>query len=174
MPTSTYLGLDYVTPFDPAFTDLWGTEVNDFLIGVDLDAGVKQINQDFNDKVLSKATLKDIGETTKDLGTTLNGAVVVDYEDGNYQYGTLNGNISGLTINNPPASGIVGFITLELNQDATGSRTMDLTGGTYLQVGGGSFALTTTASAKDKVRLETRDGGSTWFVSMNANIGAIT
>lgn len=153
--------------------DLWGDQLNTNMDTLDSEAVTKTVNLDFNNKVFSQAELKDIGETAYSVGN-LTGAAAIDYTNGNYQYATLTGNVTGLTISNPPASGIVGFLTLELIQDGTGSRTIDLTGGTYRQAGGGSLILTTSASSIDKLRLETRDAGTTWDVSINADYGAIT
>lgn len=38
MPTTTNLGLTYVTPFDPAYVDLWGTPLNTAIIAFDKQA----------------------------------------------------------------------------------------------------------------------------------------
>lgn len=39
MPTTAYLGDTYVTPFDPAYIDLWGTPVNNLFISHDAAIG---------------------------------------------------------------------------------------------------------------------------------------
>lgn len=39
MPTTAYLGDTYVTPFDPAYVDLWGTPVNSLFISHDAAIG---------------------------------------------------------------------------------------------------------------------------------------
>lgn len=44
MPTSTYLGFTYVTPFDPAYVDLWGTPLNNALIALDAAHGRAQVS----------------------------------------------------------------------------------------------------------------------------------
>lgn len=44
MPTSTYLGFTYVTPFDPAYVDLWGTPLNNALIALDSAHGRAQVS----------------------------------------------------------------------------------------------------------------------------------
>ena len=171
--TTTNLSLTKPAVNSAVDEDLWGTQINADLDTVDSEHATKTINLDFNDKVLSKAEMKDIGETAYSVGN-ITGAAAIDYTNGNYQYATLTGNVTGLTISNPPASGIVGFLTLELIQDGTGSRTIDLTGGTYRQAGGGSLTLSTGAGDIDKLRLETRDAGTTWDVAISSNYGAIT
>ena len=121
-----------------------------------------------NDQQFSAPRLKDYSEVLVDKGTT-SGAISVDYSAGNYQFLTLNGNMSSLTITNPPATGFVGTLSLEINQDGVGGRTIALTSA-YKTPGGVPVALTTTASAKDILRLETRDGGTTWRTYLNADI----
>lgn len=39
MPTTAYLGKTYITPFDPAYIDLWGTPVNNLHIAWDAGLG---------------------------------------------------------------------------------------------------------------------------------------
>jgi len=151
--------------------DLWGGQLNDNMDTLDSEAATKTVDLDFAAKVLSDAEVKDLSETLNAIGTT-SGALAVDYLDGHYQTLTLDGNASGLTISNFPASGKVGFMTLEITQDGTGSRTLDLTGGVFRSTGG--ITLTTTANAIDKLRLETRDGGTLVDVVLNANFTVIT
>ena len=78
--------------------------------------------------------MEDISETAHSLGN-ISGALVIDYEDGNYQYGTATADITSLTINNFPSSGILGFLSLEIIQDGTGGHTIDLTSGAYRSSG---------------------------------------
>lgn len=46
MPTTSYFGITYVTPFDPAYTDLWGTPLNDAIIEFDRISGRLQCTGD--------------------------------------------------------------------------------------------------------------------------------
>ena len=59
-------------------------------------------------------------------GTTLSGAVTLDANDGDVFYGTMNGNISSVTVSNLEPGQI---IELHLTQDTTGSRTLTLGNG---------------------------------------------
>ena len=135
---------------------------------LDSEAATKTVDLDFAGKVLSDAEVKDLSEDTHDLGTT-SGAVVIDYTNGHYQYATLNGNVTSVTINNFPASGKVGFLTLELTQDGTGSRTISLSSA-YKTTGGAGITLTTTAAAIDVLRFETRDAGTTINTFINSDM----
>ncbi len=151
--------------------DLWGDQWNDNADILDSEAVLATVDKSFGDKKATRAEVADLSETTNNIGTT-SGALAVDYTDGHYQFLTLDGNASGLTISNPPATDTVGFLTLEITQDGTGTRTLDLTGGTYRSAG--AVTLTTAGGAIDKLRLETRDAGTTWDVALNSNFTVIT
>lgn len=148
--------------------DLWGGQLNTNMDTLDSEAATATIDKDFNDKVVSKGEMKDLSETSFSLGS-INGAVAVDYEDGHYQYGTLDGNITSITVSNFPASGKVGFLTLELTQDGTGSRTLALSSA-YITAGGVTPLLTTAANSVDILRLETRDAGTTIHTFLNLDL----
>ena len=122
----------------------------------------------FADFELSRADMKDILETTNDLGS-VSGALVIDYEDGNYQFATVSGDITSVTINNLPASGKVGFITVEYTQDGTGGNSITHSG-TYRFPGGFAPDLSQGANEIDKFRYETRDAGTNIDVFVNTNI----
>jgi len=167
MPTLANTGLTYPTPLDPATADLWGDILNDIFIGFDAEFAVRTINQSFADKVLSRAAMKDTAEPAYNAGN-LSGAVSLDYTNGHYQYGTLTGNITSLTVTNWPASGNVGFMSLELSQGAT-PYTLAL-GSAYKTTSAFGITLTASASAKDILRLETRDAGTAIFVTPNLDV----
>lgn len=169
MPTLANLGLTYPNPLDPAYADLWGPIINAILVAYDAQFGTRTIAQNFADLALSRAKLLDTSETAHGLGN-ISGAVTLDYTNGHYQFGTLTGNITSLTINNPPASGTAGWLTLELNQDGTGSRTLTLSSTTYKAAGGTLPTLTTTLGAQDFIYLTTRNGGTTWRVSAEKDV----
>lgn len=162
MPTSVYLGLFYVTPFDPAYVDLWGAPVNAFLVGVDLDAGVKQINQDFNNKTLSQPIIKDYGETANTVSQA--GAVLtLDLTTGNHFYTTLTADVTTVTISNPTATGNKCMLVLEITQDST-ARTITWPASVKWP-GGTAPTITATSGAIDEIVLTTRDAGSTWLAT---------
>lgn len=113
------------------------------------------------DKTLQRPNMKDYSEEPFSLDN-IAGTVDIDFEKGNFQYGTLIGNVT-LTISNPPASGKVGSMTLELTQDATGNRTLTFPASCKF-AGGAAPTPSPGANAKDIFVLYTRDGGTTYNV----------
>lgn len=167
MPTSPVLGFTYPTPLDPATADVWGSTLNTLLLAIDSEFGTRTVAQNYADFGLTRAEVKDLSEDANNLGN-ISGAVVIDYEDGHYQYGTLTGNITSITINNWPASGKAGWMTLELAQDGTGGRTLAL-GGAYKTPSGAGITLSTGANDVDTLHLFTRDSGSNIKIIANLN-----
>lgn len=154
---------------DPVDADTWGTTLNNWFANIPSWMKTRIGDMNFADYVLSRAKMKDTAEAVYSLGN-ISGAVAVDYTNGHWQYGTLTGNITGITISNPPATGSGGFLTLELIQDGTGSRTLTLDSAVYLTSGNATITLTTAASSVDKLRFETRNAGTTWSVFPNLDI----
>lgn len=169
-PNGIFSNPEVASPVDE---DLWGAILNSNFNIADAQTTTRAYNLDFAGYQLGHAKIFYASETLNNIGSISAGALTVNYALGNYQYGVLGGNVSGLTISNPPASGVVGFLTLELIQDGTGSRTLTLSNTVYKTQGANPVTLTTTANAVDKLRLETRDGGATWFVSPNLNIAFV-
>lgn len=160
MPTPTP-NYGFLKPlFDsPIDEDLWGDpQLNGNWAAVDTILNIRTQPYDFGGFKLDDAEIVDAAETVNDLGN-ISGAVVVNYEDGHVQHGILTGNISSLTINNFPASGKGGYLTLELSQDAPGSRTLTLSAA-YLTAGGAGISLSTGSNALDRLTFTTRDAGT--------------
>lgn len=124
--------------------------------GTDVEAGGAV---DHGDAIVSRPILKDVGEEVHAHGNT-GSTETIDLENGNVHTCTLDANCT-FTFSNPTASGDSCSFTLILTQDGTGSRavtwpaSVDWPGGT-------PPILSTTASARDKLIFETRDGGTTW------------
>jgi hypothetical protein len=107
-------------------------------------------------------------DTRPTLTTLTDGATVTwDYStDGTEAKVTLAGNRT-LSITNLP-SGKVVYLTLEVIQDATGSRTLTLPASTKVIDGGaGAVTLTTTGSATDIITF--RWNGTTLFANLGPN-----
>lgn len=118
-----------------------------------------QSDMDCNDKVLSKATLKDYGETTEVIeasGTTLS----IDLQEGNVKEVTID-NTCQITLTNPPANGVTGSITLIMIQDATGGREVTFTNN--ITWSGGTPVFDEDPEAINIVQLFTYNGGTTWY-----------
>jgi len=167
--TTTNLSLNKPAVNDPTDEDLWGGQLNTNMDTLDSEAVLKTTDLDFADKVLSKAEVKDLSEDTNDLGNQAGAGLTIDYEDGHYQFATLTGNITSITINNLPTSGKVGFLSLELTQDGTGSRTLTL-GAAFKTQNNSTITLATAAAAIDILRFETRDAGTTIFTYLNGDM----
>lgn len=97
-------------------------------------------------------------------------SLAIDYTAGNYVEITMGTNITSLTINNPPASG-VGSLRLKFVQDAVGSRTC--TGWTGFHFPNGvAPTLSTGALAVDFVDLWY--DGTTWYGGFEYDWQAVT
>ena len=116
---------------------------------------------DANDQSIERPHLIDVAEGYTDAGSR-SAAASFDYQAGGWQKCVAIGNITSVAVTNPPASGRVGALTLEIHQDGTGNRTIAW-GPAFRFPGGTDFALSTAASAIDIFTLITRDGGTTWY-----------
>lgn len=148
--------------------DLWGGQWNTNADLIDSLFAVRTADYNFADYDLERANFIDCSEQAYDAGN-LSGAVTLDYTNGHWQYGTLIGNVTSLTVNNWPASGTVGRLSVRLTQDGTGGRTLAL-GGAYKTVGGAGIALSTAAAAVDILRLETPDAGTSVYTFLNGGM----
>jgi len=111
------------------------------------------------DQTIERPVIKDYGEAENNLGT-MGATETVDLELANFAYGTLGANCT-LTFSNPPASGTLGSLTLELTQDGTGSRTVTWPASVTWPAGTPP-TLSTGAGDVDVFTFYTRDGGTTW------------
>jgi len=78
---------------------------------------------DADDKIISKAVMKDTGETINVLGDLGGGTDDIDLEDGNVVTATVSTAEQTFTFSNPPASGTNGSFTLILTNG--GSQTVN-------------------------------------------------
>lgn len=117
----------------------------------------------FADNVLSRPEIKDYAET-RDANATASGSVTVDLENGNVHELTLTGNITTLTLSNPPASGKAGNLTLILKQGGSGSYTVNW-GAEVKWANATPPTLSTAINAVDMVFMVTTDGGTTYYSS---------
>lgn len=73
--------------------------------------------QSFADQILDRPFFKDYAENIA-VDATATGAQILDYSDGNIIEWTLTGNITSIVINNFPAAGRHGKLTLYIKQGA--------------------------------------------------------
>lgn len=147
--------------------DAWGALLNGNWNDADSLLKTRTDGYNFADQTLERAEMIDTSEAVHTLGN-VSGAVAIDYTDGQWQYATVTGNITGITVSNWPVSGKGAWLTLELIQDGTGSRTLALSSA-YRTVGGGTITLSTAGGSVDKLRFESRDAGTT--IDTFANLG---
>jgi hypothetical protein len=113
------------------------------------------------DQVLTRPELKDFSEASATPAPSA-GALTLDLETGNVFEVTLTGNVTSLTLANPPAAGRAGSATLILRQDATGGRTLAWPA-SVRWAGGMPPVVSPAANAVDIYAFMTRNGGATWF-----------
>lgn len=99
----------------------------------------------------TSAVVAGQGVTGRTSGTLSAGSAVIDCVAGNSHRRVLNGNVTTVTLNNAEVGS---YHTIELVQDASGTRTVAWTpGSTIIWTGGAAPVLTTTANRKDIVCL---------------------
>ena len=112
MPTTPYFTITYVTPFDPAYIDLWGTPVNNAFIALDAIGGRLQYT----------ATLPAIAETHR-LITNTRWPLNIDQITVETDAGTLTANLkiesTGVT-----SLDAIACTTSEQSVSATGANAM--------------------------------------------------
>lgn len=89
-------------------------------------------------------------------------STTLDCATGNIFNITMSASITTLSFSNIPAAGRVYNMTLFVNQDATGSRTITWPAAVRWP-SGTAPTLTTTANKTDILNLVTHDGGTTWY-----------
>lgn len=100
------------------------------------------------------------GNNAAPVATIASGVLTLDHSAGDFAQVAHNQNITSVVLNNAPASGTVGSITVFLNQDGTGGRTIT---GSFLTISGAGLDISTAANAKNIVNFITHDGGSTYY-----------
>lgn len=111
--------------------------------------------QNLADQLLTRPVIGDYGELVNPLGN-VTGTMTIDLENGNYVTATLTGAVTALAINNWPATGTLGSLTLEL---APAGNTVVWTGVTWV---GDEPTL---GSTVDFVVLWSRTAGSTIYAA---------
>ncbi len=111
--------------------------------------------QNLADQLLTRPVIKDYGETVNALGN-VTGTMTINLENGNYVTATLTGSVTVLAINNWPATGTLGSLTLEL---APAGNTVVWTGVTWV---GDEPTL---GSTVDFVVLWSRTAGATIYAA---------
>lgn len=114
---------------------------------------------DHNDNRLLRPLLDDYAIQHQTVGSVSN-VLDIDFEDGNSAYLALTENVTTMTLSNPPASGRLGQLEIEILQDSV-ARTIAWPA-SVLWPGGTAPDLSTTNS-RHLIHLRTRDGGTTYL-----------
>lgn len=114
------------------------------------------------DGPLTRPEIKDyaVAHTTPTISA---GAITFDCALSNSFNVSLTANITSITFSNSPATGKLGEIVIDFQQDGTGSRTVTWPASVKWSGGVAPVITTTLTTGRDKVFLSTRDGGTTWL-----------
>lgn len=124
-------------------------------------ATVDNVDINMQDKVLTRAALKDFAEISPAPAIS-SGTLTLDLETGNVFAVSLTEDVTSLVLSNPPASGRAGSCTIIATQDATGGRAITWPAAVKWPTGAPP-SVTAAANAIDTYALVTRDGGTTWL-----------
>jgi len=118
---------------------------------------------DLEDAALTRPKITDYAVQSGALVISA-GAVTINVPSGNDFTLGLTANVTSITVNNWPASGTFGKITLRLAQDGTGGRTVAFPGGWKWP--NGSLPVMPSAANEDiELVVWTRDGGTTIYAA---------
>ena len=118
---------------------------------------------DFVDRRVTGAELRDVALAVTSP-TVSAGVLTLDMENGNAFDVTLDAAVATLNLDNPPASGLMGVITLVKTQDGTGGFSITWPASVkWEQDSGFSPAQTTAADSVDVFMFVTFDAGATWY-----------
>ena len=118
-------------------------------------------NQNLSDSQLIRPIVKDYAVENASPSIS-SGTLTLDYSTGPDFDVTLDANVTTFSVSNWPASGDLGKVSVQLKQDATGSRTFAWPAG-YKWAGGTAPTISSGANDVDEYVLWTRDGGTTVY-----------
>jgi hypothetical protein len=120
---------------------------------------------DHTDHLFSRPVLDDYAIQHVSAGSAA-GVLDIDFEDGNSHFLTLTENVTTMTISNPPATGLLGQIEMEILQDSP-ARTIAWPAS--VKWPGGTAPDLTTTNATYLIHLRTRLGGTTYLGTFAEN-----
>jgi hypothetical protein len=95
----------------------------------------------------------------------VSGVVTIDYSLGDYFTLALTANVTSIVITNLPSLGYAAALHLELQQDATGGRTVALPS-SFKAITGSDSAVQSAANARTLLVATSTDAGTRWSFSM--------
>jgi len=146
------------------------TEISDNFLKLDRTNTISAIQtltaaMQFSDNELRRALLLDYA-IKHNIISSSSFELIIDMSTGNSFSTLLTENITTMTINNPPATGIYGEFTLRITQDATSSFTVALPSSVDIAAGA-TYTMTTSSSARDKLTFSTIDAGTIYDVDFS-------
>ncbi len=128
------------------------------------DGGISNVSYqigawDHEDNRLLRPVLDDYAIQHQTAGS-VSGVLTIDFEDGNSAYVALTENVTSVVLQNPPVSGRLGQLEIEILQDSV-ART--ITWPASVQWPGGTAPDLSTINSRHLVHLRTRDGGTTYL-----------
>lgn len=147
-------------PFDVGESGLWGYILNTALDLIESEQNTKTTNLNFADYELQRPLFVDYAEKIATVSSS-GGVLTLDYSAANHYYTTLTENITSLVITNPPASGRLGLMTLEILQDGTGGRTFAFPAA-FKWTGGVAPSISSGAGDLDILTIRSRNAGTSW------------
>jgi hypothetical protein len=158
-----------VSPAELWYTDDTGSH---FQLGTGGTGGILSLFEDATpelggfldclDEIVQKPEFKDYSITSSSPASTA-GAVIFDCLLGNAFEHTLDEDITGITLKDPPATGRYGEIVIKFTQDAAVLRTITGWPASVKWPGATEPTMTQTLSRVDMVHLSTWDAGTTWY-----------
>lgn len=136
-----------------------GTDIIAAATGI-TDLKYTGIHLDLDDSELKKAHISDFSVLSQSVSAE--NTLAIDYELGQYVELDLDQTITNLNIDNPPASGRYGTVTIKITHGGADRLISNWPSGTKW-VGGAVPTLSTVDAKIDFVTLWTDDGGSTWY-----------
>ena len=96
------------------------------------------------------------------------GTITLDLSTANFFNVPLGANVTTTTVSNPAASGTVSSFSLIYRADGTPRTISWMSGATWLNNGGAAPTPSSTSGNCDKYTAFTYDGGTTWYVTVDA------
>jgi len=124
-------------------------------------------NLNMLDNGITRPLIKDYA-ISKYTPSSSGGVLTIDLNIANVAEYSFTENISTVTVNNPPASGKYGELTIKFNQHASVAKTITWAS-KYQFPEGDNHVMSTATSSIDFVHMFTINGGTTWYCTFVQN-----
>jgi len=166
--TLTNINVIISDPLEAQFQDTYAVNYNLAMGKFDDEITTATKAKNWADLVLTRPVFKDYAETLPSTVTISSGAATIDFVDGNHVEIDMSENLTTLTVSNPPATGIVGTMIINLKQSGAGSFL--LTSPSSFDWGAvGEPVLSTASGSSDRIAIRTRDAGATYEATLSGS-----